>query len=378
MIFGIRFEVNNELYVGIDLREYVRIENNVANISLPEKIEPVIIDDSYLKILYAMFNPRLIYRGDAHGTIEGWRYLESHQVDLSEATTILAMDEITTILVWKFLPAVPFITSIPELAHLVNHLRENNVGNLEHYIPKIRRKIGSKKRGAIRYAIKGMHKGNLPFIFARPLEYSIFSINSELWICREMVDKGYDVEFNPQSSGPDLYLSGRSVKLEVATKFERLDIREHKEWMEDTQKSSEDRSIKVNLRVLLASLLLLLADKLREELRQGDIVIIDVSSTLEGSMLLALKFFSKEPRSLEFDTAVNQALELVNKGKKAIVLYTRSREFSASLCIDDENALKFIKHAEERTNPLASLRRKHPYEAIRILSSIFYQSKEFT
>lgn len=50
MIFGIRFEVNNELYVGIDLREYVSIENNVANISLPEKIKPVIIDDSYLKI----------------------------------------------------------------------------------------------------------------------------------------------------------------------------------------------------------------------------------------------------------------------------------------------------------------------------------------
>ncbi len=328
MIFGIRFEVNNELYVGIDLREYVRIENNVANISLPEKIEPVITDDSYLKILYATFNPRLIYRGDAHGTIEGWRYLESHQVDLSEATTILAMDEITTILVWKFLPAVPIITSIPELAYLVNHLREKNVGNLEHYIPKIRRKIGSKKRGTIRYAIKGMHEGNLPFIFARPLEYSVFSIISELWICREIVDKGYDVEFNPQSSGPDLYLSGRSVKLEVVTKFERIDIREHEEWIKTTQKSPEKHSITVNLRVLLVSLLLLLADKLREEFRQGDIVIIDVSSTLEGSMMLALKFFSKEPHYLEFDSAINQALEFVDRGKKAIILYTRSREFS--------------------------------------------------
>lgn len=372
MIYGIRFEVNNELYVGIDLREYVRIENNIANISLPERVEPVIIDNSYLRILYAMFNPKLVYRGDANGTIEGWRYLESNQVDLSEATTILAMDEITTILVWKFLPAVPIITSIPELAYLVNHLREKNVGNLEHYIPKIRRKIGSKKKGAIRHAIKGMREGNLPFIFARPLEYSVFSIISELWICREIIDEGYDVEFNPQSSGPDLYLNGRSVKLEVATKFERLDIREHEERIEDTQKSPEERSIKVNLRVLSASLLLLLADKFREELRQGDIVIIDVSSTFEGSMLLALKFFSKEPHYLEFDTAINQALEFVDKGKKAIILYTRSREFSASLCIDEENALKFIKYIEERTDLSTMLRRKHPYEAIRILSSIFY------
>jgi len=71
MIYGIRFEVNNELYVGIDLREYVRIENNIANINLPERVEPVIIDNSYLKILYAMFNPKLIYRGDAKGTNDG-------------------------------------------------------------------------------------------------------------------------------------------------------------------------------------------------------------------------------------------------------------------------------------------------------------------
>ena len=185
------------------------------------------------------------------------------------------MDEIVSFLTWNFLPAKPIIISIPEIAYLVNHLRKGNVRNLEHYIPKIRRKIGSRKRGAIRYAIIGMHKGIPPPISARQLEYSMFSIISELWICRVIVDKGYDVEFNPQSSGPDLYLNGRSVKLEVATKFERLDIREHEERMKDSRKNSEERSVKVNLRVLSVPLLLLLADKLREELRQGDIAIID-------------------------------------------------------------------------------------------------------
>ena len=372
MIYGLRFEVDNELYVEINLREYVRIENNVANINLPERVMPEIIDSTYLKILYAKFNPKLIYQGNARGTIEGWSYLESQQVDLSKATSILAMDEIVSFLVWNFLPAKPIIISIPEIAYLVNHLRKGNVRNLEHYIPKIRRKIGSRKRGAIRYAINGMHKGIPPPISARQLEYSIFSIISELRICREIVDKGYDVEFNPHSKGPDLYLNGRSVKLEVATKFDQLDLRGYEEWAKNFQKNPEEHSIEVDLRVLSASLLLLLADKLGEELRQGDIVIIDVSSTLEGFTMLALKLFSREPPYLEFDTAINRALELVNEGKKAIILYTRSREYTATLCIDSDDALKFIKHVEKHAGSLISLRRKHPYKAIRLLSTIFH------
>ncbi|MEB2793173.1 MAG: hypothetical protein G5Z42_07815 [Caldisphaeraceae archaeon] len=373
MIFGTRFKVNNELYAGIDFRGYINVENNIANISLPEKIEPAIIDDSYLKVFYATLNPRLIYRGDAHGTIEGWKYLESHQIDLSEATAILAINEIATFLAWKFLPAIPAITSISELAYLVNHLREKSAGNLEYYIPKVRRKIGSsKKRGAVGHAIKSMHEDKRLSTSIRPLEESVFSIISELRICREIVDRGYDVEFNPQSSGPDLYLSGRSVKLEVATKLEQVDIQRYKERMNSTYKNSEEHSIKINPRVLFMSLLLLLADKLGKELKQGNMVIIDISSTLEGSMMLALKSFSKGPHNLEFDAAINRALELINRGKKAIILYTRLGRSSASLCIDDENALEFIRHIKERASYLIPLRRKHPYEAIKILSSMFY------
>ncbi len=331
----------------------------------------MIVDSSYLKVLYSTFNPKLVYRGDAHGTIEGWRYLGSHHVDLSEATIILAMNKITRILGWRFWPAVPVITSTAELAYLVNYLRMRSVRNLEHYVPKIRRKIGNRKRGTIRYAIDGIQKSVPPPIFARPLKDSVFSIISELWICRELVDKGYDVEFNPQSSGPDLYLNGRSVKLEVTRKIQRLGIQEYEKWIEAARKSPEESSIRVNLRVLSASLLLLLADKLGEELRQGDIVIIDVSSTLEGSMMLALRLLSRELRNLELSSAVDQALELVDKGKKAIVLYSRSREFSTSLCINAEHAMKFIDSVKEYAGSLISLRREHPHTAIKILSNLF-------
>ncbi len=85
------------------------------------------------------------------------------------------------------------------------------------------------------------------------------------------------------------------MKLEVAMKYERLDTREHEERIEVTQKSPEERSVKVNLGMFSVSLLLLFADKLRH----GNIAIINISSTFEGSMLLALKFFLKEPHYLE-------------------------------------------------------------------------------
>ena len=139
-----------------------------------------------------------------------------------------------------FQPAVPIITSTAELPYLVNHLRLRGVKNLEHYIPKIRRKIGNKKRGAIRHAIDYMQKGALPPMFAKPLRDTVLSVISELRICRELADSGYDIEFNPQSRGPDLYLNGKGVKLEVSRKFDRLNIQEYEKWIEVSKKSLKD------------------------------------------------------------------------------------------------------------------------------------------
>ena len=51
-----------------------------------------------------------------------------------------------------------------------------------------------------------------------PLRESFASIISELWICRELVEQNFDVMFNPHDEGPDLYINGKSVKLEVTKK----------------------------------------------------------------------------------------------------------------------------------------------------------------
>jgi len=80
LILGIKFELNNELYIKMDLSEYVKIEDKIANVHLPERVKPAITDSFYLKILYAEFNPRLIYEGDIDGTLKGWDYLESQKI----------------------------------------------------------------------------------------------------------------------------------------------------------------------------------------------------------------------------------------------------------------------------------------------------------
>ena len=370
MILGIKFELNNELYIKMDLSEYVKIEDKIANVHLPERVKPAITDSSYLKILYAEFNPRLIYEGDIDGTLKGWDYLESQKIDLGNASIMLAMDEISTILAKRFWPATPSITSPAELAFLVHSLNQKGVGNLKHKIPKIRRKLGNLKRGSIKSIDKKLKDGIPPIIAVMPLRESFASIISELWICRELVEQNFDVMFNPHDEGPDLYINGKSVKLEVTKKAERLNIEEHQMWMKIAQEDPNKSIIPFYPQALLATLSLTLADKLEEELNQGEIVVVDISTLFEGFTLLASKYFSKKPNELELRFAMDQALDLVSKGKRSIVFYSRARDTSTAVCVDAEIIIGYVNYIKEHARSLISLRKKYPYTMIKIFSDL--------
>ncbi len=370
MLLGIRYELNNELYIKTDLSQYVKIEDKIAHVHLPEKVKPIITDNSYLKILYAEFNPRLIYKGDVDGTLEGWNYLEAQQIGLGGASIVLAMDEISTILAKGFWPAAPLIITPAELAFLVYFLKQKKVGNLEHQIPKIRRKIGSLKKGTIKYADKNLKKGVFPTIAALPLRESFASIESELWICRELVEQNFDVIFNPHKEGPDLYLNGKSVKLEVTKKAERLNIQEHEMWMKIAQEDPNKSVIPFHPQALLATLSLTLSDKLEEELNQGVIVVVDVSSLFEGFTLLASKSFSKRSDELELRCAMDQALDLASEGRQSIVFYSRARDTSTAVCVDAETIMGYVNYIKEHARPFISLRKEYPYTMIKIFSDL--------
>ncbi|MHC1635175.1 MAG: hypothetical protein ACXQTS_00935 [Candidatus Methanospirareceae archaeon] len=107
--------------------------------------------------------------------------------------------------------------------------------------------------------------------------------------------------------------------MEVTKKAERLNI---EKWMKIAQ---EDPNLSLTL-----------ADKLEKELNQGEIVVVDISALFEGFILLASKYFSKKPDELELKFAMDQALDLVSKGKRSIVFYSRAGDISTAVCVDAE------------------------------------------
>jgi hypothetical protein len=149
-----------------------------------------------------------------------------------------------------------------------------------------------------------------------PLKESFAGIESELWICRELVEQNFDVMFNPHERGPDLYINGKSVKLEVTKKAERLNIQEQEMWMKIAQENPDKSVIPFHPQALLATLSLTLADKLEEKLNQGEIVVVDISTVFEGFVLLASKSFSQRPHELELWYAMSRALDLASDSKR--------------------------------------------------------------
>jgi len=374
MIYGIKFERNGELYTKIDLAEYVRVEDKTANIDLPERARPIITDNSHLKILYAEFNPRLIYRGNAEGTIKGWEYLEFKKVPLGMASTRLAISEIYEILALKVWPTIPLVILPAELAFLIDFLHQRRVKNLDD---RIHHEIRKKIRGDIKSANKNLKNNSIPSIAVYPLKKTVSSIVSELWACRELVEKGFDVAFNPRKEGPDLYINGTKLKfatkLEVTRKSGRLNIDEYMMWMKISQKNPTNSWIHPYPEAILITLSLALVETLEEELKQGDIVFVDISSFLEGMILLGLKSLSKRSKELELDSAMIKALSLVDNGKNAIVFYSRASDTSAAMCVDAEIIMSLIDNIRTQVPDLVSFWKfwkKYPYTLLKVTSDM--------
>lgn len=333
MLFGFEFKLNNELYIKTDISKYVKVENKKAYVRLPhEKAKPTVADNSCLKILHTKFNPKLIYRSNVENILEGWKYLESQQIGLEDASSIFAIDEIYTILFKESLPAIPSTIYPAKLAFLVNFLNQEKVKNLEYQIPKIRKKIGNKERGAIRYAIKNLKNGILA---TTPLKENFASIATEMQICRELVEANFDVSFNIHNKGPDLYLNGK-VGLEVTKKIGRLNLQEYDMRMKISHPQD-----------LLTILSPTIVNKIKEEINQGEIVVVDISSVYEGFALLASKHFLKNRDELEFRFAMDQALYITNKGRRAVVFYSCAGDKSAALCADASIIANRIKNMQD-------------------------------
>lgn len=70
MLFGIKMILNNELCIEYNLSPYLTVKNKKAYVKLPEIAKPIPLRNA-IRILYAEFNPRLIYQGNVRQYIGG-------------------------------------------------------------------------------------------------------------------------------------------------------------------------------------------------------------------------------------------------------------------------------------------------------------------
>jgi len=358
--FGI--SIDDQVVCRYYFSENFRIEGKKGIIHFDEKFEITKVSQETLKLLYAEFNPSLIYKGNIDDTLAGWKYLLKNKIDLYSASMLLAQDEIIRTNGMKFYPPISSLALLGELAYLVEYLFQKQVTNVEHITPKIRRKIGNKKQGAIKSIEKQLDMGGHPCIAVSSLYEAINSIISELRICKALFDYDYNIIFNEKSEGPDFYLNDRRVKLEVSRKFDRLNIEEYGSWMNKEQNEDGPPFIPFNQTAMIASVSIRLVNKIEEEIKQGEIIVIDISTLFEGFIFIGAKYFSPNPEALELKNAMDSALEITQDGRKAIVLYATSGDSSVAICIEAEWVLNYIEKIKKDCGVLIELRRKAPLE----------------
>jgi len=345
-MIGYKIKKGNELYIEMNLWEYVKIINNTAEVYFPEIIQPKLISNSYVKLWYTTINPRLVYNGTAHQTINGWNYLTSEGLPLEYSTTLLAMDEILRCVYTRTLPIISQLVYILELSDFTYYLKRKEVEGTRDKVNEITRKIRgylrqiNKRRSKLKQADKIKSKEVRQsiqkeiLIRISSLKKELASIASELKVAKELNDLGFHVSFSSKSlhgQKPDLCLNwnGRIIEVEVSKRYEPIIMSQFL--------FKKGKECIVSLNAFLKEISQNLWSKIEEKRRQGDVIIIDISSIPEGFILSCWKEFAKDPSKLDLNYAINQALSILQLGEKPTIIYSSVGNTSAAVCITCKN-----------------------------------------
>lgn len=356
-IEGIEFRVGDNRALKIDLRDFVETGDNPALV-LPEETAPEIVDDDEIKILHTTFDPRVAYRGSAEATITGWNRLADDDVNLSQTSIFLASGEISSILATGRWPATSSMIYLGETAFLYHYLEAEGAENLEHQVPKLRRRLGSERKGIIKGVIDCLDEGLFPWAEIWELKDALLSKRAELQACRDLLDAGFPIRFNEGSKGPDLFVGAASVKLEVSKKHEQLDPNT---WFQSVGRAKEGGLRMVRPKDVLGGLTLMTAPKIAEERDQGDIVFLDVSTLIEGTMMQAFQSFSDNPEAMDLKVQMAKAVKAAEEGEEVVVFYLRGRDRPAAAFVQQQQIIDYIDALGTEAHNLVAFRKKNPF-----------------
>jgi len=376
MINGFKIMRNNRLVIECDFTDFVKIEGSLLGINLPGRIEPELTDGNLIKLGYVKFSPKEVYDGDIKGTLEGWKLLESKGVNLQWAAyTMISYDILQAYVGPHFFPIIPLVVSLAEMACFMYDLIRFGVKDVETLIPKIKKKINGCIKPVKKFIEGRRREGLFLNKLMRDAHHEISSINAELRLLRQLRIAGKSIIVNPKVAGCDFYVQGKAIhRVEVARRMGKIDLEAYKEWEEFSEKNKEQSLIPIHPTGLIACLVMEIAERLEEELKQGEIVIFDVSTTFEGFTLLAIKALSKNPHILDLSREFDKCLNIVEKGEKAILFYAATGQDRAAIAIPAEQAKKYASLAL-RTN-LLKIKRQSPFICMWLINKRLLEKSE--
>ena len=363
MMLGFALYKDHQLVGELNYADLVRIKNRHARVEL-SSYSPQVAGDSILRIGPAAFDVRLHLDSDlsSEEVADAWEYVERRfGIHLGEVSLILQAREILDYFGFGYLPVVPTQVLPARLSFLIQECQD--IRGFERHTRSYLRQL----RGTRRKLPQVFQSCNLLVEFSSQLARTASSLECELHLASRLRRLGYGIDLMPEAkqAGVDMLVEGARTEIKhICDLLTQHDL----EYQKAVWKGVQADPAPLTIPGIVADLCMLIAyrgylDRVLK--KRADISIFDVSRTLSGSALIAHKYLTRNDQ-LSLSAQLERCRELVDTGKKALLLYASAGDAEVALAIPLDIALTFRASAFK---PLARL--KPIYARIKLISELF-------
>ena len=360
--------------ISYDFSPLFNLNNKTGVINVPT-LRITKVSDKSIEFGPIRLDPAKIYHGTVLGTIQGMEALKNEGIPIEELSSFLVAYDVFLSYSSSYWPAISSSIGILHMCQYINEPSSVDHFSIKQIIDKIRIKTVRPLIKHNKMIKEKRFKPNDPINFMNELMISILSINSELSILLELLRIKENARYNFHGIGCDIFVEGIKIhEVEISRRIQRVSIETFRVWAKESRVLDQDK-VNITLRGLTVSISIEIANKLEEELRQGNIIILDLSSTMDGNILAALRHFSSDGSLLSFRYAFTEAKKIASQGKKAVIFFTNgwgalSQEESATSAFSypADNILRFLKDADIKA--LKQLKNLDIYSFIGLYSTV--------
>ena len=341
MILGIKVWRNKRLICKLDYSGILKIKDKTAEVFLPSKIVPEVIDNTILRIGPIEFDVRehsdFIY--NSNDVVHAWNKYSS-EYNLDKVALLLLSRETFNYLAFGFIPATPRLISIARLPYIIK--LACNIPNFNSHVKQYRSEIRETSRKGTQILFSNFSK-SLNYI--NQLEKAIASLEAITSFAINAKELGYDVEFSDKKKGYDMLLNGIPTEVKhVHDSITKLDLN-----------SKFDQPVPLTLERIVADLATLLYRRkyIQRAIEQNaKILSVDVTSTVSGAALAAYKSLSHDD-SLSLKHQLSKAIDMAQRGKFSVIFYTRIGKAALTVPLESISMFEKIAHVMSKAPRLS-------------------------